>query len=243
MIVFLHGVPETAAIWRKVRAAVDRPSTALSLPGFGCPRPDGFPATKDAYAEWLHGELDAVGEPVDLVGHDWGAILTYRIAATHPEVLRSWVADVGNTVHPSYQWHAFAQQWQTPGDGEAWVEAQDAQPAEERAAGYQLFGLDPEDAEEMAGAGDRTMGECILALYRSAVPNPAADWGPWSPSERPGLVLHPSDDPFSDAAMAAEVAEALGAGFTTMEGAGHFWPYQAPAVGAAALTSFWSSLD
>ena len=51
MIVFVHGVPETAAIWDKVRALVAGPSTAVSLPGFGCPRPDGFGATKDEIME------------------------------------------------------------------------------------------------------------------------------------------------------------------------------------------------
>ena len=79
MIVFVHGVPETAAIWRKIQGIIDRPSTAVSLPGFGCALPDGFTPSKDAYVEWLVAELDAIGEPIDLVGHDWGAGLTYRL--------------------------------------------------------------------------------------------------------------------------------------------------------------------
>jgi pimeloyl-ACP methyl ester carboxylesterase len=47
MIVFVHGVPETAALWDKVRAAIGRDSVALSMPGFGTPRPVGFGATTD----------------------------------------------------------------------------------------------------------------------------------------------------------------------------------------------------
>ena len=31
MIVFVHGVPETSAIWRKISAAVDRDAVALYL--------------------------------------------------------------------------------------------------------------------------------------------------------------------------------------------------------------------
>jgi pimeloyl-ACP methyl ester carboxylesterase len=242
MIVFVHGVPETAAIWAKVRGLVDRESVALQLPGFGCPRPDGFGATKDDYAAWLLAQLDDLGGPVDLVGHDWGAILTHRMATAHGDRLRSWAADVGNLAHPDYEWHAFAQLWQTPGDGEAFVAGQQAVPVEERAVGLQSMGLSPEDALEMASASDATMGACILELYRSAVPNPHASWGPWQPTSAPGLVLHPSDDPFSDATLAAETAAALGARFEVLEGAGHFWPYQAPAAGAAALERFWASL-
>lgn len=79
MIVFVHGVPETASLWDKVRSHIEAESVALTLPGFGCPRPDGFGATKDEYVEWLVAELDTFDEPVDLVGHDWGASLTYRV--------------------------------------------------------------------------------------------------------------------------------------------------------------------
>lgn len=242
MIVFLHGVPETAAIWRKVAAAIDRESVALSLPGFGCPRPDGFGATKDDYVTWVLGELDRIGTPVDLVGHDWGAGLTYRVATAHGDRVRSWVADVGNIAHPDYEWHDFARIWQTPGEGEAFVEAQAAAPAVETAAGYETMSLSAEDALEMASAFDAIMGGCILDLYRSAVPNPHAHWGLWGHTSAPGLVLHPSEDLFSDDGLAAEVAETLGARFEVLPDAGHFWPYQAPQAAAAVLTSFWDSL-
>ena len=58
MIVFLHGVPETSALWDKVRAEFDEETVALQLPGFGCARPDGFGATKEEYAAWLVSELE-----------------------------------------------------------------------------------------------------------------------------------------------------------------------------------------
>jgi pimeloyl-ACP methyl ester carboxylesterase len=242
VIVFVHGVPETAAIWREVREALDRESVALSLPGFGCPRPDGFGATKDDYVDWLVGELDRIDGPVDLVGHDWGAGLTYRVATAHGDRLHSWVADVGNIVHPDYVWHDFAKLWQTPGEGEMFFESQAALPAEERAPLYEAIGVPAAGALEMAQASDTTMGACILSLYRSAEPNIHHHWGPWTPTSAPGLVLHATGDVFSDEKLAAEVATSLGARFERIEGAGHFWPYDSPAKGAAVLESFWSSL-
>lgn len=243
MIVFVHGVPETAAIWRKVRERIPHASVALELPGFGCPLPDGFGAGKDDYATWLVGELGRIDGPIDLVGHDWGAGLVFRVATAFPQGLRSWAADVGNIAHPDYEWHDFAKTWQTPGDGEAFVAAQAAQTPEEGAAVFETMGVPAEDALEMAAAGDDTMGACILALYRSARPNPHADWGPWSPTGLPGLVLHPTDDPFGDRDQAKEVADALGAGFAPIEGAGHFWPYQAPDQAVEVLQAFWGSLE
>jgi len=78
MIVLVHGVPETAALWDPLRSLLPPATRAVALPGFGCPRPAGFAATPDAYAGWLIGELERIGPPVDLVGHDWGAALTYQ---------------------------------------------------------------------------------------------------------------------------------------------------------------------
>ena len=242
MIVFLHGVPETAAIWDKIRRAINRESVALSLPGFGNPRPERFPATKDAYVDWLLGELDRIEGPIDLVGHDWGAGLALRVATAHGDRLHSWVTDCGNLIHPDYEWHDFAKVWQTPGNGEAFVEGQAAQSPEDLGAGYEMFGVPHDDAVEMAGAVDLTMGHCILDLYRSATPNVHHHWGPLVPTSAPGLVLHPTEDPFSNATLAGEVAAALGARFEQIEGAGHFWPYQAPDAAVAVLEPFWSSV-
>jgi pimeloyl-ACP methyl ester carboxylesterase len=51
--VFVHGVPETPAVWHGLLAALDRPdAVALSLPGFDSARPAGFGATMDEYAGW-----------------------------------------------------------------------------------------------------------------------------------------------------------------------------------------------
>jgi pimeloyl-ACP methyl ester carboxylesterase len=185
----------------------------------------------------------AIGEPVDLVGHDWGAGLTYRLATAHGDRLRSWVADVGNIAHPDYEWHDFARLWQTPGEGEAFFEGQLATPVEQVAAGYEAMGVPPVHAREMAGAAEEEMAASILALYRSALPNPHADWGPWTPTSAPGLVLHVAGDPFSDEAMAREVAGQLGARLEVLGGSGHFWPYEAPEAGAELLQRFWASLD
>jgi pimeloyl-ACP methyl ester carboxylesterase len=243
VIGFVHGVPETAAIWDGVRAALDRPSTALALPGFGCPHPDGFGATADEYVTWLVEQLDAVGEPVDLVGHDWGALLTVRVATRFGDRLRSWAVDIGNVVHADYVWHPFAQIWQQPGEGEAFTAAQRATPVADRAAALvATMGLSDADALELAAGEDELMDASILALYRSAVPNVHAAWGPWSPTAAPGLILHATADPFSDEALARASAAQLGARVELLADAGHFWPYQAPEAAAELLERFWTSL-
>jgi len=242
VIVFVHGMPETAVLWDKVRGAIGRESVALSWPGFGCPRPDGFGATKDDYVRWLLGELDQIDGPIDLVGHDWGGLLTYRVATEYGDRLHSWAADVAHLAHADYVWHDFAKLWQTPGEGEAFIESQNALPPEVRAPFFEAMGVPSDDALQMASGTDQTMGTCILDLYRSATPNPHHDWGPWTPTTAPGLVIHATEDAFGDERLAIEVADSLGARFERLEGAGHFWPYQMPEKAASILESFWASL-
>ena len=50
--VFVHGVPDTQRVWDGVISRLKRKDVvALSLPGFGCPVPAGFSATKEAYVD------------------------------------------------------------------------------------------------------------------------------------------------------------------------------------------------
>ena len=243
MIVLVHGVPETGELWDGVRAALDEDAVALWLPGFGCARPDGFGATMDDYAAWLVHELEGFDEPVDLVGHDWGALLTYRIATAHGRLVRSWVADVGGGLHPDYVWHHVARSWQTPGDGEALV-AQMVEAGAGAGAVYEGFGVPADAARRLASWMDETMGECILSLYRSATPNVASHWmDVWVPTSAPGLVLAPSEEPFGgDGSGSKEVADWLGARHEVLEGVGHWWPLQAPDAATEAIAAFHASV-
>ena len=70
---FVHGNPETAALWRPLldalRARGEDDLEALSPPGFGAPVPDGFAASREAYRDWLAAEIESRGGSGDLVGH------------------------------------------------------------------------------------------------------------------------------------------------------------------------------
>lgn len=89
--VFVHGVPDTSRVWQGVVARLPRPDVVtFSLPGFGRPTPDGFDATKEAYVRWLLDELAAQPGPIDVVGHDWGALLVVRAVSLTPDRVRSW---------------------------------------------------------------------------------------------------------------------------------------------------------
>lgn len=243
--VFVHGVPETPALWDPLRSHLDRHDViALQLPGFGCARPEGFGATKEEYVAWLVGELESLQSdgPVDLVSHDWGGGFAVRLVSTRPDLVRSWVTDAAGLGHLDFEWHDFAKIWQTPVEGEEFFEAQLAQSPEERAGIFELFGVPKEGALALASGIDRTMVECILTLYRSAL-SVGKEWAPdFRDIPAPGLVVLPSEDAFLNADLARAAAGAAGAGTIDFDGLGHWWMLQDPGRGATMLEEFWAGL-
>lgn len=244
--VFVNGNPETADVWSPLLAELGRAdAVTLSPPGFGAPVPGGFGATADEYLEWLIGRLEAIGGPVDLVGHDWGAMHVLRLACARPDLLRSWCTDTAGSFASDYVWHEATHAWQTPGAGEKAIAGLlDMEPAA-RATFYESLGMTPPVSEQLAAAFDETMGRCILALYRS-VPQPVlAEWSARlaAAAARPGLVVFPADDIYSGGETRHRwVADRTGAQFVVLQDLGHWWLLQDPVAGATVLRRFWDAL-
>jgi pimeloyl-ACP methyl ester carboxylesterase len=236
--VLVHGVPDTHHLWDPIRSHLTRDDIiAPDLPGFGCPTPDGWTATKEEYADWLIAQVEKVGEPVDIVGHDWGALLTERVVALRPELFRTWAAGAA-AIHEDYVWHDMARSWQTPGMGETVMQAM-VGPA--LATGLAGGGVPAEHAEENAGRVDDTMKDCILKLYRSAV-EVGKEWGPdVAKMPKGGLMIWGADDPYMQIDFAQKMAERCGAKLLSFEGTGHWWPLQKPAEVAKALEEHWAN--
>jgi pimeloyl-ACP methyl ester carboxylesterase len=240
---FVHGNPETSALWDDLLSHLDRTDVvALSMPGFGCSKPEGFGATKEEYADWLIGELEGLGEPVDLVGHDWGGILAVRAACLRSDLLHSWASDALAFFDEGYEWHPFAKIWQTPGEGEEWVKATLATPLEQQAAAFQSLDMPHDASFKVAGWFDATMGESMLALYRSA-DGIGAEWVPGLDGiKAPGLRIKATADPFAKPELADRAAQKAGAKTAVLEGLGHWWMLQDPKQGASVIEEFWASL-
>ena len=244
--VFVHGNPETAAIWGPLLAELQHPDTVtLSPPGFGAPVPEGFGATADEYATWLVSELERQQAPVDLVGHDWGGGHVLRVAMERPDLIRSWAMDIAGCYAPDYVWHDLAQVWQTPGPGEEAVAGMTSLSVSDKASMFESLGMTPAIAAAVAEANDATMGRCVLSLYRSAAQPAMARLGAQldAASARPGLVIIPTEDGYTGGEGRARwSASRAKAEVAVLEAVGHWWMIQDPAAGAAALQRFWDSL-
>ncbi|WP_059014352.1 alpha/beta hydrolase [Mycobacterium sp. M26] len=245
----VHGVPETAAVWdllvaELVALGVEQP-LLLSPPGFGAPTPDNWGGTVDEYTTWLITELESVGGPVDLVGHDWGGGHVLNVAMTRPDLVRSWASDVVGVFAADYEWTGLAQQWQTPIVGEATIEAMLAQTADERVATFVAGGMNPGIAARVAPGLDAVMGDCILQLYRSAAQPKTSELGRRldAAAARPGLALMPSEDHgVGTDEQRDQTAARAGARSQILEGLGHWWMTEDPRRAASILVAFWKSL-
>ena len=157
-------------MWDPLRARPRRDDVvAVALPGFGDPAPDGFGATKEEYADWL----DRAGRARS--ASRWTSSATTGVPSScsgsrrpHPELIRT-LACGGGPVDRTYEWHAMAQLWQTPGAGEEIVAGMVAMAPADLAAGLAAGGRRPSSRRGRPSASTRRMADCILALYRSAV--------------------------------------------------------------------------
>jgi pimeloyl-ACP methyl ester carboxylesterase len=104
-VLLLHGFPDTHIVWRKqvgVLAAAGYRVLAPDLRGYG--RSDAPAGIHDYTLEKLRGDvlglLDALHiDKVSLVGHDWGGLIGWQLAALAPGRIERFVAM--STGHPS----------------------------------------------------------------------------------------------------------------------------------------------
>ena len=102
-LVLLHGWPDTSALWRDATPRLVAAGYRVAVVDLrGCGSSDKPRDVADYAMSHLVGDVAALiatlgGEPVTLVGHDWGASLAWVVAAWHPELVeRLVVLSVGH---------------------------------------------------------------------------------------------------------------------------------------------------
>lgn len=244
--VFVHGNPESAAIWMSLDRALRERGVddivLLSPPGFGTPSPEGWSATPLDYRSWLVSELEALGGAVDLLGHDWGAGHVYGLLDHRPDLVRTWAADCVGLLHADYVWHDAAQAWQTPDVGEEVVAAMFGTPVADRVAMLVGLGITEAAAADVAEWMNEDMGRCVLALYRGASQPYMADLGTRLATAElpPGLVIiAPGDHYAGSVETMQDQASAMGAQTVTLDGQNHWWMFEGADAAADALIGHW----
>lgn len=242
MILFVHGVPDTEILWRPlVEALALQPDSyrALSLPGFGKPVPAGFTCTKDDYAAWLIREIEAIGEPVHIVGHDWGALLVLRAVSLRPDLISSWCV-TNAVIDPEYRGHRTARMWATPLLGElVMLGMRNKSRLQE---GLVAGGMPRSLAAEEVPHIDLTMRQSILKLYRSAIGLRFS--GEWvedlANMPKRGQLFWGETDPFVMLEVAERFSKRWSVPLHVAEGAGHWACHERATEFAGVLAAHWS---
>lgn len=241
--VFVHGNPEVDAIWTPVLEILGLDDVVrLSPPGFGSDVPDGFGSTLHDYRAWLIAEVEALGAPVDIVGHDIGGSTTIAAMMERPDLFRSWVSDSAGVFEPDYVWHDLAQTWQMPGVGEHAISEWTSGDHDARLRLAEGLGATGDVAEAIATGLTPELDRAVLGFYRSVAQPVMAELGrDLNRAARvPGLVVIASDDKFvGTTAMRERAAGRAGASVAHIADAGHRWMLDQPGHTAATLVGFW----
>ena len=242
MIIFVSGVPDTPVLWEPVVSELGlkpREWRAPALPGFGAPASADFACTKDAYTDWLIGEIGKVEGPVHLVGHDWGALLVLRAACLAPEKVASWC--VANAViDPEYRGHQTARIWATPVLGELSMLAIRNRRRLEKA--LVEGGMPAALARQEVPHINKAMRQSILKLYRSA--DGLRFQGAWvddlAKLPRRGQVFWGETDAFVQLAVAERFARRWDVPLHVERGAGHWACNERAQQLAGVLRAHWA---
>lgn len=162
LVLFLHGFPEFWYAWRRqlTEFGRDHHAVAPDLRGYNLsdkpasPEQYRVPALVEdvrALAEHLN-----EGRPFVLVGHDWGGVVAWAFAMTHPDLVRRLV--IVNAPHPGVFDRELSEN-----------------PAQQRASQYMLFFRSPQAEATLAADGHAR----LLQMFGSVE---AA--GNWSDADR-----------------------------------------------------------
>ena len=255
LVFLLHGFPELAWSWETQIAALARAGFHVVAPdqrGYGeSDKPRGVGAYRlDVLAHDIAALASDIGrERFDVVGHDWGGVVAWRLAFSEPDRVRRLA--ILNAPHPL-----------------AFATYLTRHPAQVRRSAYiGLFQL-PVIPEAVLGAADflvlarslqsssreGVFGEAELARYRHAWRQPGAmtamlDWyrairrtPPEVASVRvaaPTLILWGLGDEYLEAGLAeASLAYCDDGRLETLASAGHWLVHEEPAAVSHALTGF-----
>lgn len=138
-VLLLHGFPDDVRLWDSMAPRLEAAGfQVIALDQRGCGASEAPAGARHFHIDRLVGDaagvLQALGsrQPVHVMGHDWGAVVTWCLAITRPEIVRSAVAvSVG---HPTEYARAGLEQkrkglytigWQFPVLAERWLVAGD----------------------------------------------------------------------------------------------------------------------
>jgi pimeloyl-ACP methyl ester carboxylesterase len=245
--VLLHGFPDSGRLWRHQVPALAGAGFQVIVPDLRGYGRSGKPEAVEAYSLALLARdvmaiLDGLGiAQAHVVGHDWGAVLAWALAAGAPDRVDHLVAlSVGRSAsflrtprQREKSWYMLL--FQFPGIAERWL-------TEDNWANFRAWAQHPDADQVIAdleAAGSLTPG---LNWYRANLP--AESWvGPpprLAPVSTPAMgVWSTGDLALTEAQMTGSAASVAGPWrYERLDGPGHWMQLDAPERVNALLLDF-----
>jgi len=245
-VMLLHGFPESAESWATVASHLHSAGFQTIIPnqrGYSpAARPNGIDNYRiDHLVDDVLGLLNALEiNTIHLVGHDWGAVVGWFLAARHPDKLTTFTAV--SSPHPA----AFG-----------WAAVHDADQ-QKRSSYFRLFRTPIEAEESLLGHGGSAFrsffGDAVnpevIDRYLARQSSPGAltaslnwyramtrDFADLGPVTVPTTYIWSTDDAFLGYAGAVRCGEHVTADYelAVVEGASHWLPEQEPEFVASAI--------
>lgn len=239
VVLCLHGFPQRSSSWTGVATRLAELGMRVVAPDQRGYSPGARPTQTSDYALGnivadAVGLIEALGSAVHLVGHDWGGVVGWQVAARRPDLVRSWTAvstpnplalnEVLARDQAQRERFGYIQFFRQEGVAEATLLGNDAAALRGVYGGYVAAERVAEDVKFFAAPGVLT---AALSWYRAMSPDDAADlprvtvptsyaWGSGDPAFGPDaaeLTRSYVDAPYR---------------FVPLDGASHWLPDEAP---------------
>jgi pimeloyl-ACP methyl ester carboxylesterase len=243
-VILLHGFPQTSWCWRgQLSELGDAGYRAVAPDQRGYSAGARPPAVADYALDHLVGDVLALADAMemdtfDLVGHDWGGMVSWVAAAQHPDRVRS--LSVVSTPHPLALRDALLGGDPAQAGRSAYMDAfRRPEEPERLLLGEDLSGSGLEALCAASGLGTANTRQYLAVLTRPGALTAALNWYRAMDGEAladlpsvkvPTLYVWSTDD----AALGRPAAEASGAfvsggyQFEVLEGVTHWIPEAAP---------------
>jgi len=175
-VLFVHGNPTSSYLWRNVMPYVSGSARALAIDliGMGGSDKPKIDYTFADHYRYLEGFIDALGlDKITLVGHDWGAALSWEYARRHPDkVVR--LAFMEGVLPPTFPRPTFESMGEKMGNM--------FRALKDLKQGHKMVIIDNMFVEQvLPGFVNRTLGDEAMTKYRAPFihqkdRNPVLSW-------------------------------------------------------------------
>lgn len=234
-IVLLHGLMGSAATWRDHVPWLREYGTVYTFDAAGHGRPPLDDLSTEAFVADLADHLEAIDEPMILIGHSMGGLHAWCYAAQHPERVRGLVVE---DMAPDFR----------GGSADAWaaVIASWPQPFADEQAVIDYFGpiAGPYFAASFTRGPDglRLHGDGPTFVKMSEVWGEKHYWDEWASIDVPSLVIE-AEQTVTPAGQIRRMGEVNPRStYLFVAGSGHLVHDERPAEYRSAVQQFLASL-